>query len=262
MLVELLYAETPTLDRAAIARRVAERSGSKAEATDMQIMFPDIRVTFSDRDVPLSVALLHAGKAMERQPAWIDKALQQTWSWDRDVARATVDRYVDTLLVTDIAAGPLEPRLRLPAFQAVLASVVELTNPIAMHWIIGERFVEPGQYLDDVNVDPMAFESTVNIRYASMSDHPGEQLMDTVGLRPFLIPDIQMHFTTLEPDWVAGKLLGIARYLFDNGDVIEDGETVPGTSDRERWPCHHEEPMLGPSRVVLDVNPYPYGPQR
>ncbi|MES1239768.1 MAG: DUF4261 domain-containing protein, partial [Chloroflexota bacterium] len=152
--------------------------------------------------------------------------------------------------------------LRLPAFQAVLAAAVELMRPDALHWVQGERLVEPSTYLADANADPTAFESTVNVRYITLADRPGEQLMDTVGLAPYLVPDVQMHFTTLEPDFVAGKLLGIARYLFDNGDVILDGHTVPGLVEGEKWPCRHEEPLLGPARVVLDIDPWPHGPRR
>jgi hypothetical protein len=159
-------------------------------------------------------------------------------------------------------SGLLDRRLRLPAFHATLAAAVELLRPEALHWMQGERFVEPSAYLADADADPIAFESTVNVRYVTIADRPGEQLMDTVGLAQFLIPDIQMHFTTLDPGFVAGKVLGIARYLFDNGDIIEDGQTVPGQADGEKWPCRHEEPLLGPARVVLDVDPWPNGPRR
>jgi hypothetical protein len=86
--------------------------------------------------------------------------------------------------------------------------------------------------------------------------------MDTVGMAPFGLPDIQLHFTTLDPSWVAGKLLGMARYVFDQGDIILDANTVPGLTDGERWPCAHEHALMGPEREVLDIDPSPHGPRR
>ncbi|ANY68306.1 hypothetical protein BBD42_18860 [Paenibacillus sp. BIHB 4019] len=46
----------------------------------------------------------------------------------------------------------------------------------------------------------------------------------------------------------------IAYYLFENGDVINDGETVGGTEDI-RWRCEHQYALAAPRRVVLDLDP-------
>jgi hypothetical protein len=262
-MVELLTSTPVHVDLASIAKRASERTAMRVEvAHAMALGFPDLRVKFDDTEVPYTVTFLPAGNRAQQPGAWIDSALQQTWGWDRELARTAAASATDALLVTDIMSGLLDRRLRLPAFHAALAAAVELLRPAALHWAQGERFVEPSAYLADVAADTIAFQSTVNVRYVTISDRPGEQLMDTVGLAPFLIPDIQMHFTTLDPGLVAGKLLRIARYLFEQGDVIEDGQTVPGFAEGERWPCRHEEPLLGPPRVVLDVDPWPNGPRR
>lgn len=262
-MVELLSSTPISHDLEAIARRASERSNARVEVLHaMAIGFPDIRVRFQDADLPYSVSFLPAGLRTHAAGDWIDVALRQTWTWDRDEARSVATGATEALFLSDILGGSLDHRLRLPAFHAVVASAVEILKPDALHWVGAERLLKPSFYLADADVDPAAFESTVNVRYVTISDRPGEQLMDTVGLSPFLIPDVQMHFTTLEPEFVATKLLGIARYLYDHGDIIEDGETVPGRADGEKWPCHHEEPMLGPARVVLDVDPWPYGPRR
>jgi hypothetical protein len=42
----------------------------------------------------------------------------------------------------------------------------------------------------------------------------------------------------------------ITRYLFDNGDVIEDGHTV----GVERWVARHEVALIAPERDVLDLD--------
>jgi hypothetical protein len=263
VMVELLSASPIDLDLDAIAARASERANARTEvATSLGIAFPDIRIQFADAELPFTVSLLGMGSPPHRGDDWIEGALQQTWAWDRDRAREAVRRVTDAVLVTDMMAGPLDHRFRLPAYQAVLAAAVEAVHPDALHWMKSECLVEPDAYLANVEKDPLAFESAVNVRFVTIEDEPGQALMDTVGLAPFLIPDVQMHFSTLEPGWVACKLLNVARYLFENGDVIEDGHSVSGRTDDEKWPCRHEDPLLGPPRVVLDIDPWPNGPRR
>ena len=49
----------------------------------------------------------------------------------------------------------------------------------------------------------------------------------------------------------------INDYLFKNGDVIRDGETVDGAQPGERWPCSHEVALIAPERAVLKDRPGP-----
>lgn len=264
MMVELMFANPPDFDVEAIAERAAERAGTTTEVVgdgglSTGIAFPEHLVRFDEGSMPVAVWLMQAGAA-DRRPDWVDSVLQQSWSWDD--AADTVAALQHQTLVSDLMAGPLDHRIRLRLFHAVLGATVESSAPGALHWLYGERFTKPADYLADLAEDTVAFESTVNIRYVTIKERPEEQLMDSVGLQPFALPDVQLHYTTLEPGWVAGKLLGVARYLWDNGDVIEDGHTVPGLREDERWPCHHEFALLGPEREVIDIDPSPYGPVR
>ena len=267
VMVELLFESPPFLDDpGAIAARAAERTGSRTEVigeddgSTRGIAFPDITVPFAEGAVPLAIWLMPHGDRTIDTDDWIETNLRQTWAWDG--AEAAVRRTGEVLLITDLIASPLDHRIRLPAYQAVLGAAVEILGPDALWFVRGERFVDPAAYLRDLDADPNALESTVNIRYVTITDRPGEQLMDSVGMVSFGLPDIQINFKTLDPTWVAGKILGTARYLFDNGDIIEDGNTVPGLRDGERWPCAHELALMGPQREVLDIDPSPYGPAR
>ena len=262
-LVELLFEAPPSIDYAAVAARAGTRAGTAAtligDGAAIGIAFPAHAIHYADGDLPMSVWLLRAGER-PGSDEWIEQTMRQSWGW-RD-AEAVVRQAKAAVLVSDIMAGPLDPRVRLPVYHAVLAAVVEDARPIALRWITGERFVRPETYLMDLAEDPTAFESTVNVRYVTLADRPGEQIMDTVGMAPFGLPDVQCHFVSLDPGQVAGKLLSVARYLFDNGDVIENGHTVPGLDGDERWPCLHELALLGPSREVLDLFVGPHGPSR
>jgi hypothetical protein len=81
--------------------------------------------------------------------------------------------------------------------------------------------------------------------------------MDTLGLGALGLPDLQCRFCLLEPRAVARALYNTAWYLFTEGDVIQDGHTVEGGAPGSRWRCRHEDSLVGPERVVLDLNPGP-----
>jgi hypothetical protein len=54
---------------------------------------------------------------------------------------------------------------------------------------------------------------------------------------------------------MAGVLYNTGWYLFENGDVLEDGHTVQGVEPGSRWRCQHETALVPPQRVVVDINP-------
>jgi hypothetical protein len=49
-------------------------------------------------------------------------------------------------------------------------------------------------------------------------------------------------------------LRNLAAYLYQYGDIIEDGNTVEGIH-HERWVCQREDSIAEPLRMVLDINP-------
>ena len=81
--------------------------------------------------------------------------------------------------------------------------------------------------------------------------------MDTLGLAALGLPDLQCHFRGLAPEAVAPLLYNTAYYIFEKGDVIDDGHTVEGVTPGERWPCQHEASLVEPRRVVIDLDPGP-----
>jgi hypothetical protein len=78
-----------------------------------------------------------------------------------------------------------------------------------------------------------------------------------VGLDALGLPDVQCHFRGgLDPALAASVLGELAQYLFDEGDVVGDGDTVGGPDD-SRWQCRREEALVDPAREVIDVSPPP-----
>jgi len=95
----------------------------------------------------------------------------------------------------------------------------------------------------------------VNVRLFAVSDDEDEMVMDTRGLAPFDLPDLQVHFRDLEPGRLAGLLYATASYLLEEGDVIADGNTISGLDGDEHWRCTHEDALVAPPRRVVDIDP-------
>ena len=81
-----------------------------------------------------------------------------------------------------------------------------------------------------------------------------EELVDTLGLTAIGLPDLQCRCEGLDPARVAGFLRSVAAYLYQNGDVINDGDTLEGV-DGGRWPCQHGNSLAKPRRRVLEICP-------
>ncbi len=52
-------------------------------------------------------------------------------------------------------------------------------------------------------------------------------------------------------------LANTGYYIFESGDVIENGHTVEGITAGSKWRCQHEDSLLKPTRIVLDLDPGP-----
>ena len=128
-------------------------------------------------------------------------------------------------------------------------AAVALLAPDAVWLPNSTRVVHPGALLED----PVA--PFVNVRMFWVEDDPGVIVMDTLGLHALALPDLQLHFRDLEPGRVAAALYNLAAYVLEHGDVIESGHTVTGLEAGEHWPCQLEDALVGPDRLVLDIDP-------
>ena len=145
-----------------------------------------------------------------------------------------------------------EDRLRL--FRALTSALVELTDPIALYSSAADAFFEPRRWLE-VQREGYTYYGFFNVRLFRISNSDDDSLMDTRGLGIFGVPDLQCHFRGLDPDEVSGLLYNTGVYLMREGDVIDDGDTVGGTTEDSRWRCHHEDSLIDPKRVVIDICP-------
>jgi len=171
----------------------------------------------------------------------------QTWDWpEADEALAGART---SLLVTEMFAGPYGTRDRAAALVGVVAALTAATGPVAVSWPTSQRVTDPAARATD------GLGGLVNVRLFAVSDDEDERVMDTRGLAPFGLPDLQVHFRDLEPPRLAALLYATAAYLLEVGDVIADGNTISGLEGDEHWRCEHEDSLVPPARTVLDIDP-------
>lgn len=206
--------------------------------------------------VPAQTALL---VAKESAPiAGYDTARQQCWDFPGVADALRQARHCG--LVTDLMCGPLEPAQRLQVIGRTLVAMCEALDVVAIHWQTADRLCDPEVLRKDglaAATDPT--RGALNVRMFRLKDgerDTGEIVMDTLGMQPFGLPDVQCHYRDLEPGRVAGYLFDLAGYLLERGPVVDSGHTVRGLEDDQLWLCQREQAMVGPEREVVDVQPH------
>jgi len=270
--VELKYRRQPHLDRNALYEKMERYTGKVAppdqrkpdeaalavwEADDqadkdmLHFFHLNYMVSYSEGEMPAQTSLMD----MENRPAAdYVTAIQQSWHWQE--AARTLEECNHSLLLIDMMASGLDPQSRLQLFSGALRAILETAPCDAIYFRESDKLVEPGAYLAAIEEDALLY-GAMNIRFYNVEGTESERaegLMDSIGLAALGIPDVQCHFYDLEPGEVAGHLTNIGYYLFKQGDVIADGETIGFTEDM-RWRCEHQYALAAPHRVVIDMDP-------
>jgi hypothetical protein len=253
--VEWLYQDQPSLDASAIheALQIALPASLVKELGpgNLSVEHTGHIVKFADGQGKAITAVLLA----KDRPVSLEEfqtAVEQTWSWPRVDAKARIGRSTRRIVVMDLMSLGQPYQTRLQLVYAVARAVATTTKPEVAYWHPAGWMVAPERLTDD------PLDAALNVRLFRVEDHPGDLVMDTLGLAALGVPDVQCHFHGLEPGRVAGFLRGVGAYIFERGDVFEDGHTVQGIEKTDRWACRHEMALLPPQRAVIDINAGPH----
>lgn len=260
-MAELHYTTPPSYDPAALAARAEEllESGIKALTPDSNsgtflLTHKNLRVQLAEGAVSPQTAILCTDK--ETDPADYTAAVQQSWACNDAAAR--IESSKRSLLITEMLASGLEPAERVRLFHGVLQAFVEITQPNAIVFKHSQQIAYPLAYLESCEKDPIDRLGSLNVRFYSISNsETKDMLMDTRGLDEIGLHDLQVHFRDLDPNDVSQLLFSTAKYIFENGAVIDSGQTVAGTVPDSKWGCQFEQALVEPKRDVLDLNPGP-----
>jgi hypothetical protein len=264
--VEILFEAAPVFRKGALLRNIrrwcprAAPIDGNPEDGSLLFVHPDHPIQLADAHIEAQT-FVAVGEGSPDQAKYGDSVRQ---SWDFGEAATVVDRARATVLVTDFMTSNLEYRERLDLFQRSLRGVLETAPGVAIHWPHAGRIVAPRTWVHEFDSGDLArrfFAGAINVRMfnvqSSSRGGPDDVVMDTLGLAALGLPDLQCHFRDLDRGSVARLLYNTAWYVFTNGDLIADGQTVEGLAPGSRWRCQHEEALVPPARGVLDLNPGP-----
>jgi len=260
--VELLFEEAPTLSKAEFLAAIraycpgAEALDPTGDALSLGFIHTDHPVVHEGRTLPAQTLVMAA-----KEPREISKGLAEAidQSWTFEGVREVVARCRYSVLVTDLMSAGLPYRERLALFQRVLAGILDVVSPQALHWVSSRQIIAPSRFREAYKDggSSLLFAGAINVRFFNVSESQGDMIMDTLGLTALGLPDLQCHFRDLNPNEVAAVLYNTSNYLFGYGDVIADGHTLAGIEDESHWRCQRGDSLASPARLVIDLDPGP-----
>jgi hypothetical protein len=183
-------------------------------------------------------------------------------AWDFPDAQTSLPLFTSAVVVMDLMSSPLPAHERIDLFQRFLRAVLAAWPCQAIYWVASERLTPAQTWTRHFDTGTEAHRflgGAVNVRLfrveGAAADRRGDLVMDTLGLHAFGLPDLQCHFQGLPESEMAIHLYDLAWYLFSQGDVIADGNTVEGLLPASRWVCRRDDALVGPERLVLDIHP-------
>lgn len=251
--IRLLYDKKPVLDNRTLLEQLQTIDRLIEPIGESEVLM-SINRNHCMMDVannPSSPVVVCVAEGINQQE--LNDAVSQTWDWP--AAESIVPECSYAVLISDMNGQMLKSKDRLENIQKVLAAVHMLYPPKAVHWPGSQRIVNPivvSETLRDGQFGSLD-AGAVNVRLFNVGNEPGEMVMDTLGLAFFSLPDLQCHFSKLEPAEVASCLYNWANYLFDKGAIIESGNTIDGC-DGKPWQCNWEWSLVEPRRQVIDLH--------
>lgn len=257
-IVELHFRTTAKRDYAAVKERVQEILGNEVDTSDVAdadkaflIFHKNHLGEYKEGKLPAQTAIFATDQPPKVEAYQQD--IQQSWKCRH--AGELLSSCKETLLVTEMMAQFLSPEDRVTLFHGVLRAMIEVTKPDALVFKHSQQVIEASDYVAACDEDPIMRPGSLNTRFFNIQNSDGDMLMDTRGLEEVGLHDLQCHFRDLDPNGVAGVLFNTAVYIFEEGPVIESGQTVAGIEPDSKWRCQFENALVEPKREVLDIDP-------
>lgn len=215
--------------------------------------FPDIKIELKDATISAQCTIFVPDDTNSKAEI-ANEAFQQNWHWAD--ANTTAEKCNYEILVSDFMTRTLDYKIRLDLFMNFLVAVTKATNPQVVYSISSQKLIEPSSLIKswDGQEKEILF-GIINVRLFNISNSDTKELlMDTVGLSLLGLPDFQLRFPDLNESEVAGLLWNYAYYIFEQGDVIESGNTLLGLEPNSKWRCERQISLASPQRVVINVD--------
>lgn len=254
-LAHVLMDGAVTLDRERLVSALNARLG-RVKVTDLEsggLLFtlPEFSGRVDDTQVSVQLGVL----ALEGIP--IDDlaaALRQSWSWpDAGEVAAHCRAH---LTVSDFFGAAVDRRIRLALFHGAMSCLLEQLPVRAIQWAPSQQVISPDAYLERLATGEGLRGSALNVRRFKLSpegDGAPLQLLDTMGLSAFGLPDLQVRFTGRGTAEVEQWLHAEAARLFDEGDrFVARGTAAPLPGEAAGF-LDDTRSIAPPDRRVLEI---------
>jgi hypothetical protein len=214
--------------------------------------FPDIKIELKDATIPAQCTIFVPDETNSKAEISAE-AFQQNWHWAD--ANSTAEKCNYEILVSDFMTRTLDYKTRLDLFMNFLVAVIKGTNPQVVYSVSSQKLIDPLHLIKSWDgQDKEILFGIVNVRLFNISNsNTKELLMDTIGLSLIGLPDFQLRFSDLDESDVARLLWNYAYYIFEQGDVIENGNTLLGLEPNSKWRCERQTSLTSPERIVINV---------
>ncbi|MDO6808931.1 DUF4261 domain-containing protein [Zobellia galactanivorans] len=259
LMVKLFFEDKPVLNDELIEKELKNRfktiefpDASGKTKNLRQYFFKDYEVEFAEGNIPAQATILIPDEN-KIEYAELENSFRQSWNWQE--AEETVKKCSYEILLTDLMSRNLGYKERIEFFQKFVASIVSAIKPSAVWIRNSEVILEPEDFLERSSQNNYQnINAFMNVRLFNIQETQNEMMMDTLGLSSLGLPDFEFRFADYNPQEIAGLLFNYGAYIFENGVVIEHGNTIEGVEANEKLKCYFNHSQLEPKRVVIEIN--------
>lgn len=180
--------------------------------------------------------------------------------WDCENSGEILSACKYQVVATDMLAGAMaDYKDRANMLMDFMEALVELyPQCVAVQFqTSGKMFTREKIVNHQISREDRFIYFAVNVRFFCI-EGTGDMMVDTLGMSPLYLPDLQYHFHGMDPNWVVNHAYNLLCYIYANRAPIKSGETVDGVADGRmsqdvQWKCHYESALIQPAREVLDI---------
>lgn len=243
-LVHFLLDQAVPVDRAALIDALRARLG-RVEPVDgsgeaLHFSLPEYVAQIGEIAVPVQLAVLALeGISVDELAA----SLRQSWTWPD--AGEVASRCRASLSLADFYGSGLHRRIRLALFHGAASALLELLPVRAIQWMPSQQVIAPGAYLEQLRTGEGLRGSAINVRRFRLGQGSLEQVLDTVGLGAFGLPDLEVRLQGGDVPATREWLFAQATELFETGALSGASEERASTAPPTRTVLGMEAPRPG-----------------
>ncbi|NMH89116.1 DUF4261 domain-containing protein [Flavivirga algicola] len=259
LMVKLFFKNEPTFNDEKIEQELKKRfsqieffENSEKPTNSRHYLFKDYEVKFDEGNIPAQATIFIPDKNKINYSE-LDNSFRQSWSWP--LAEETVKKCFYEILITDLMSRNLDYKERIEYFQKFVSSIISAMNPSAVWVHNSEVVLKPSDFLEKSSLNNYQnINVFMNVRLFNIQETKDEIIMDTLGLNSLGLPDFEFRFANYDPQQIAGLLFNYGHYIFENGSVIEHGNTIEGVEENQKWKCYFNHSQIEPKRMVIEIN--------